>query len=179
MKKKPLPAAAHKYAAKLSDEQKAFVVTRLATYATPSAIALDLQAQFGVSITAQSVMHYHPEMNSGDRLAQRWRDLFRETRRLYVERSAEIGTADKMVRMRWRENMALKAEEAGDYRIANALLDSIAKEAGDAFEKTRQQGRFGMRKNAAPATIYINGKRFCGPGPDEPEAADGDREPRG
>ena len=46
------------------------------------------------------------------------------------------------VRMRLREDMVLEARDGGDYKTANTLLDSIAKDAGGAFESAHKP-RFG------------------------------------
>jgi hypothetical protein len=112
-------------------EQKVYVVKRLATYDTPTAIVRDLKALFGVEITIQAADHYHPEhVSSEKRLAPCWKELFWATRKAFIAACAEVGTMEQMVRVRLREDMVLMARDAGHYRIANELLDNIAKEAG-------------------------------------------------
>jgi hypothetical protein len=118
---------------KLTAEQKTYVVRRLATYDTPTAIARDLKDLFGVDITVRSVDHYHPERSTSDKLAPCWKELFWETRKAFIAACAEVGTMEQAVRVRLREDMVLMARDAGHYRIANELLDSIAREAGKMF----------------------------------------------
>ena len=122
-----------RYLNKLTPEHKTFVVKRLATYDTPTAIVRDLKALFGVEITLQAVDHYHPHKAAEKRLAPCWQELFWETRKAFIAACAEVGTMEQMVRVQLREDMVLMARDAGHYRIANELLDSIAKEAGKMF----------------------------------------------
>jgi hypothetical protein len=147
----------HKYAGKLTDEQRVYIVTRLATYSTPSAIARDLKAEFGIEVTPQAVNQYHPERASGGGLGQRWKDLFGEVRKAYLAAIAETATSEPLVRMHWRENMVLEAWDKGDYRMANAMLDSIAKEAGGMFRSKHEQGRAGLGHIQPSAIITITG----------------------
>jgi hypothetical protein len=156
----------HKYANRLTDERKIYIVRQLAWYNTSSAIARDLKENFGIEITPQAIDHYHPERAAGATLSQRFKDLFWEVRKAYLAAAAEIGTNDPLVRMRWREDMVLEAWDAGDYRMANAMLDSIAKEAGGAFRSKHEHGRFGWGNIPLTATVT------CLEGP-EPVAADG------
>jgi hypothetical protein len=46
----------------------------------------------------------------------------------------------------------------GDYRMANTMLDSIAKEAGGAFKSKHEHGRVGLGNIPLTATItYLQG----------------------
>ena len=137
-----------RYIIKLTPEQKAYVVRRLATYNTPSAVARELKELFGIEIAVQSVDHYHPDRVSRDNLAPCWKELFWETRKAYVAACKEVGTMEQMVRVRLREDMVLMARDAGHYRVANELLDSIAKEAGRMFTN-----RYTLALSAAPASV--------------------------
>ena len=121
-------------AGKLTDEQKAYVVRRLAEYDKPMAIAHGLKEMFGVTVSHQAVEHYDPERPAGHDLAQKWRDVFWRARSAFIESTADIGSMRKEVRIRVRERMMREEWEAGRCKIANEILDSIAKEAGDAFE---------------------------------------------
>jgi hypothetical protein len=161
-----------KFAHKLTDEQKIYIVRQLASYKTSSAIARDLKENFGIDITAQAIDHYHPDRASGATLSPRFKDLFRETRKAYLAAAAEVGTNDPLVRMHWREAMVLEAWDAGDYRMANAMLDSIAKEAGGAFNSKHRHGRFGMADIQPSAIVTITGP--CEPMPDEVSAEPSD-----
>jgi hypothetical protein len=77
--------------AKLTEQQKIYVVKRLAAYDTPAAIARALAENFGVTITQQAVGDYDPGRTAGARIAPRWRALFAQERAAYHARTAAIG----------------------------------------------------------------------------------------
>jgi hypothetical protein len=87
----------------------------------------------------------HPTPKN-DKLAPCWKELFWETRKAFIAACAQVGTMEQMVRVRLREDMVLMARDAGHYRVANELLDSIAKEAGKMFVN-----RYTLALAAAPA----------------------------
>jgi hypothetical protein len=133
-KKSPAPAdRERKYARKLSEELKAYVVRRLASYDSSTAIARDLKELFGVEVALPTIDYYHPERVSSLKLPPCWQELFWETRRAFIAACTQASTMEQMVRVRLREDMVLMARDAGHYRSANELLDSIAKEAGKMF----------------------------------------------
>jgi hypothetical protein len=97
-------------------------------------------------MTVQGIQHYDPEKLASDDLSACWKELFWETRKAFIAACAEVGTMEEMVRVRLREDMVLMARDAGHYRVANELLDSIAKEAGKMFVN-----RYTLALAAAPA----------------------------
>ena len=114
---------------KLNDRLKEYVVERLAGFDSPGAIVKSLREEFGVTVCRQSIEQYHPLRRP--RCAEKWKLLFVATRRAIIEGKAERGAANKMVRLRWRENMVLRAMEREDFALADRLLNSIAGEVGD------------------------------------------------
>ena len=114
---------------KLNDRLKEYVVERLAGFDSVSAIVKSLREEFGVTVCRQSIEQYHALRRP--RCAERWKELFVATRRAIIEGKAERGAANKMVRLRWRENMVLRAMEREDFALADRLLNSIAGEVGD------------------------------------------------
>ena len=122
------PRASHSRG-KLNDRLKEYVVERLAGFDSPTAIAKSLREEFGVTVCRQSIEQYHPLRRP--RCAEKWKLLFFATRRAILEGKAERGAANKMVRLRWRENMVLRAMEREDFALADRLLNSIASEVGE------------------------------------------------
>ena len=120
---------ARRHPGKLSDRLKEYVVERLAGFDSPGAIVKSLREEFGVTITRQSIEQYHPLRRP--RCAEKWKLQFVATRRAIIEGKAERGAANKMVRLRWRENMVLRAMEREDFALADRLLNSIASEVGE------------------------------------------------
>jgi hypothetical protein len=164
---------------RLTDQQRIYVVRRLAAYDKPGEIAKSLAQEFGVTISINAIEGYNPGLSAGRNLAQRWRDLFAQAREAYLESTAEIGVAHKAVRIRLREGYAHRAFEEGQFKAASDILDAIARDVGDAFDKRKTHGRF-MEFGAAPgATIIINGRTEVGPAPVEPapDAEDGVADP--
>ena len=139
---------------RLTHEQKVYVVKRLAAYDAPVVIVRGLKEAFGITVRSEVIQHYHPERAHGRTLAQHWKDLFWDTRKSYVDSTADIGADHKPVRIRWRGEMVQETWGAGQHKIANEILDSVAKEAGSGAGNGHGRGHFGLR--AIPLTATIN-----------------------
>jgi hypothetical protein len=153
---------------KLTEQQRIYVVRRLAAYDKPRAIARDLAREFGVSVSHQLVESYHPGRVAGRRLAPRWKKLFAQARAAYMKSAAETGAMHKAVRVSWREGIAHDAWDAGQFKAASDVLDAIAKDIGDAFDNRKKPEHFGARAAPAPATINLYGRPQPKPAPKEP-----------
>jgi hypothetical protein len=129
----------------LTDEIKEFIVRGLARYETPTHVAASVQAQFGIAIDRRQVFAYDP---AGSRPpAQRWIDLHAATRAKFLDAIAEIGIAQKVVRLRMLDRFANLADEADQWERACAFMVQAAKECGGFYERTaRPKGA------AAPAS---------------------------
>jgi hypothetical protein len=160
---------------KLNNAQRTHVVRRLAAYDKPTAIAHDLKELFGVTISTQAIEHYDPERPAGQDLAPQWREIFRAARKAYIAEMAAMGQMEKLVRMLLRQRMAISAFENDNYKLANEILDSIAKEAGHAFDGRNRHEQFGAGGIQPSAIITITRPAEAEPAP---EAAHGVREPR-
>ena len=139
---------------RLTYEQKVYVVKRLAAYDAPVVIVRGLREEFGITVRLGLLQYYHPERAQGSELAQHWKDLFWDTRKSYVDSTADIGADHKPVRIRWRGEMVQETWGAGQHKIANEILDSVAKEAGSGAGNGYGRGHFGLR--AIPLTATIN-----------------------
>jgi hypothetical protein len=128
----------HKYSSKMTDQHRVYVIKRLAAHHTALSIVQGLKQEFGITVTQQAVDHYHPARGPRARLAQRWKDLFWKERRAYISRTANLGLTNKPARIRRREEMMHREWAAGRNARANVILDSIAKDTGDAFGKTKR-----------------------------------------
>lgn len=123
--------------AELSEEVKTFIVQHLAMFDTPSQVAEAVMEEFGVMITRQKAEEYNPYRN-GKKPGKKWLALFDATRKAFLDKMAEIPTANKAVRLRRLDRMAAAAEKRGNYVLARELLEQIAKECGDAFTNKRR-----------------------------------------
>jgi hypothetical protein len=140
---------------RLTYEQKVYVVKRLAAYDGPVVIARGLKEEFGITVRSEVVQHYHPERVHGRNLAQHWKDLFWDSRKAYHDSTADIGADHTPVRIRWRGEMVQETWGAGQHKIANEILDSVAKEAGAGAGNRHARGHFGLRGIPLTATINI------------------------
>jgi hypothetical protein len=121
--------------ATLSDEVKAFIVRSLARYETPLNVADAVMANFGIKVERQQVFAFDP---AGSRPpAQRWRDLHAATRQAFLRDVAEIGVAQKAVRLAMLDRMARDAMSTHAYSRAAGFLEQAAKECGGLFDKGR------------------------------------------
>jgi hypothetical protein len=152
---------------KLTEQQRIYVVRRLAAFDKPRAIARDLAREFGVTVSHQLVESYHPGREAGRRLAPRWKKLFAEARKDFLESLAQTGAMYMRVRVGWREGIAHDAWDAGQFKAASDVLDAIAKDIGEAFDKRQKPEHSGRRALPAPATINLYGRPQPKPAPKE------------
>jgi hypothetical protein len=117
----------------LSDEVKAFIVRGLARYETPTRVAASVKTNFGIEIDRRQVFAYDP---AGSRPpAQRWIDLHAATRAKFMGAMAEIGIAQKLVRVRMLDRYANRADGNNQMERAAAFMAQAAKECGGFYER--------------------------------------------
>lgn len=144
-------------ASKLKDEVKTFIVQSLACFDTPGVVAEAVKREFAETITRQTVECYDPNKRAGSRLSERWRVLFAETRKVFLDDTSKIGISHRSVRLRALDRMAARAEDRGNMVLAKDLLKQAAEEMGNAFTNRRElTGKDGKDLPApvAPVTIF-------------------------
>lgn len=139
----------------LTDEQKTYVVQCLAVFQTPSVVVKGIKAEWGVAITPQAVECYDPTKRAGRALAKRWRALFEETRARFLEDTASVGIAHRVVRLATLQRLADRAESMGALKLAAEMCERAAKEMGGAYDRNGDEERGGVSVN-----VTIN--RLCG-----------------
>ncbi|MDX0615144.1 DUF2280 domain-containing protein [Sinorhizobium medicae] len=122
----------------LKDEVKTFIVQSLACFDTPSVVVDAVRKEYGATITRQSVEGYDPTKKAGTNLAEKWRLLFEETRKTFLEDTASIAISHRAVRLRALQRMAEKAETQGNMVLAASLMEQAAKEVGDSYTNRRE-----------------------------------------
>ena len=125
---------------KLTDEHKTFVVQRLAGFDSVASIVTWLREEYQVSISRQSVRYYDPTTYAGRECPERWKTLFDATRKAIHDGRAEIGIANKMVRLRWLDAMAHDAMDKGKFKAATQILAQAAREMGEGRKQKHEQG---------------------------------------
>ena len=141
----------------LKDEVKTFIVQSLACFDTPSVVVDAVRKEFGATITRQSVEGYDPTKKAGSNLAEKWRLLFVETRKTFLEDTASIAISHRAVRLRALQRMADKAENSGNMVLASSLLKQAAEEVGGSYTNRRElTGKDGkdLPVPVSPVTIF-------------------------
>lgn len=123
---------------KLSREQQTYVVQALACFDSPAVVVAALKKDFGVVISPQAVECYDPTKKAGRNLSVRWKALFEETRKTFLEDTATIAISHRAVRLRALQRMADKAETQGNMVLASSLLKQAAEEVGNAYTNKRE-----------------------------------------
>jgi hypothetical protein len=140
---------------KLTDEQKEYVVERLAAFDSPAEIAKDLLQDFDVAITRQSIEFYDPTKVNGRNCPERWKALFFARRQEIIDGNARLGAVHQMVRIRWLERMATAAMAQGNHAIAVRILERIHKEVGAGVAKRAAQA-LSDRERALAFIAYLD-----------------------
>lgn len=115
---------------KLTDAERAEIVTRLAMFDRPSAIAADLTER-GIDVSQQAVSGYDPK-NRGKR-AQKWVDLFHTTREQFLKEMASEPIASRAYRLRRLGELHDTARSKGALSLAASFLEQAAKEVGNIY----------------------------------------------
>jgi hypothetical protein len=143
--------------AKLTHEQQTYAVQALACFDSPSVVAAALRKDFGVVITPQTIEGYDPTKKAGTNLSEKWRRLFDETRKTFLEDTATIAISHRAVRLRALQRMADKAETQGNMVLAASLMEQAAKEVGGSYTNRRElTGKDGkdLPVPVSPVTIF-------------------------
>jgi hypothetical protein len=134
--------------ATLSDDVKTFIVQALACFDTPSQVSDAVKEQFGVSLARQQCEGYDPTKKSAHGLAKKWRELFEETRKQFLDETGRIPIANQAYRLRVLDRLVVKAEKQGNAAMVSQLLEQAAKESGGAFTNKHRMEHTG--KDGAP-----------------------------
>lgn len=109
-------------------------MTRLARFDAPTDVQGALQERFGVEASRSQIVFYNPETSEGaKRLSDKWKELFKETRKKYSQDTSGIAAAQKAERVRMLEEAALEAKKMKNYPLMASMLEQIAKEVGGKY----------------------------------------------
>ncbi|MBY5750796.1 DUF2280 domain-containing protein [Rhizobium leguminosarum] len=143
--------------AKLTDEVKTHIVQALACFDSPSIVASAVKKEFGVEVSRQLVESHDPNKKAASGLAPKWRVIFEETRKTFLEDTATIAISHRAVRLRALQRMADKAENQGNMVLASSLLKQAAEEVGGSYTNRRElTGKDGkdLPLPVSPVTIF-------------------------
>jgi hypothetical protein len=123
---------------KVSEAAKLFIVQSLACFDSPSVVAAALKREYGVTISRQSIESYDPTKAAGERISQKWREIFEATRTAHIEDVARIGITHLSVRLRFLQRLVEKAEDQGNTALVAQLLEQAAREVGGSYTNRRE-----------------------------------------
>lgn len=131
--------------AALTEEQKVFIVQRVAMFDSPQTITNALKEEFGIDVPRQRIEDYDPSKRPN--IPKKRKELHDATRAAFLEEAAKEPVAHRAVRIRRLARMADKAEGKGNFVLAKDLLEQIAKEVGDHYTNRRVlQGNFSIEE---------------------------------
>ncbi|MGY3014680.1 hypothetical protein ACVWZ5_000185 [Pseudomonas sp. TE6283] len=119
--------------AALRSEVKAYIVQALACFDTPSQVAEAVKKEFGIEISRQQCESHDPTKYAGQKLGQKWVDLFNLCRERFRNETADIPIANRAYRLRGLGRMAEKAENMRNLALTAQLYEQAAKECGDMY----------------------------------------------
>lgn len=137
----------------LPDTIKTRITQGLACFDTPSQVAKDVKAEFGLDVTPQQCEVYDPTKRAGERLGKKFRAIFESTRKAFLADTSTIAVSHRAVRLRKLGRAADLAEQRGNLPLMAQLLEQAAKEAGDAFTNKQKHEHSGF---IATPTLTLN-----------------------
>ena len=128
--------------AKLTDEQKAFIVISFARYATRADIRHAMRDQWGITdLRGSQIDQYDPTAFRNRRNPthyRKWQKLFDDTRAELKHNVSQIKCANPEYRLMVLDEMIEDAKAKKNYRLVAELLEQAAKEQGGVFTNTRE-----------------------------------------
>jgi hypothetical protein len=129
---------------KLTEQQKSFIVLRLACLYTPSEVVGLVLEEYDVKLTRQHVAIYDPRKAQGGRLSQDLKKLFDEAHTRFLENLEDIPIANRAFRLRALNDLFHSPKVRNNPKLQAQLLEQAAKEAGGAFtNRTELTGKDG------------------------------------
>jgi|SRR5690625_807145 len=119
--------------AALKSEHKEFIVKGLATCDSVTEIQRELKQVYDVDASMPQILYYDPDKSG--KLAKKWRHMYYETRRRYMEEVSVIPIANKGYRLNEMQKNYEKAKRSGNLVLAQQILEQASKEVGGLFER--------------------------------------------
>lgn len=145
--------------AALPENVKLRIVQALACFDTPSQASKAIKAEFGLAVSPQQCEAYDPHKRTGNRLSEKYRLIFAETRKTFLEDTSLIGVSHRAVRLRTLQRMIERAESQGNLVLTAQLLEQVAKETGDAYtnrHKLEHTGKDGGPIKTQPVPVDLS-----------------------
>jgi len=118
--------------ATFTNAHKVYVVQALACYERQTDVRRGVKEKFGIEVPLEQIAYYDPTSATGGEPAQKWQELFAETREAYRKGTQEVAIAQKRWRLEQLEDDFRKLRTS-DPEAAAALLEQAAKETGGKY----------------------------------------------
>ena len=135
----------------LTEEQQRFIVLKLACFETPTEVAAAVKEEFGLELSKQAVAHY-----ASVEAAEKWKLLYAEARKRYIEDTAEVEVAHQGFRLRELGKLYQRAKKRSADKMAAEFLRQAAEEVGGSYTNRRTLD-IGTPEKAAKALSEILG----------------------
>jgi len=122
--------------ASLRDPERREIVQRLACFESPTEVAEWASAEFEKDVTPNQVHHYDPTRAKDT--ADKWEELFQETREAFLNDLDTIALSHRAVRLRELTTLYERAKEQDNNEKAARMLKQAAKEVGDKFTNRQE-----------------------------------------
>jgi hypothetical protein len=139
----------------LPHEVKTFIVQALACFDAPSMVVAAVKEEFGTIVTRQRVHAYDPTKKAGEDLGAELKAIFEATRKRFLEETADIGIANRAVRLPKLDRVVQRAEAAGNHVMVMQACEAAAKEVGGAFTNSQKLEHTGKNGKDLPAAVTI------------------------
>ena len=121
----------------LNTEQKVFIVTAYARFEGTAEIIRSFRERFAAELTHSQANHYNV-IGASCNCAPKWKDLFYEERKRFLDNVDAIGIANKTVRIQRLEYLCSLALSRKNVKLAAELMEQAAKEMGEVFTNRRE-----------------------------------------
>lgn len=145
---------------KLTEEQKLFVVQRLALFETPKEVIKALKDEYNYDISYQALQAYDPTKVNGATLAKRLKAFFFDTRKKFLDDLTAIPIANKAYRLKVLDRLA---KDNKSPQLIAQVLEQAAKEVGEAYTN-KQKHELSGSVHVPPSVIQI----VAGPNKNDP-----------
>jgi len=117
----------------LKDEVKLFITQCLACYDAPSQVVDAVKEEFNIVLERSHVQSYDPYKRQGRDLSVKFKVVFDETRKAFLEDISKIPIASQSFRLRSLQRSYDYFVSKKNYVAANQVLEQAAKEVGNFY----------------------------------------------
>ncbi|KVD48643.1 hypothetical protein WS61_07430 [Burkholderia sp. ABCPW 11] len=114
--------------AALPEPVKARIVQGLACFDSPSQVARDVLAEFGMNVTPQHCESYDPTKAAGAKVGKKRRAEFEAIRAAFLADLGQSAMSHRAVRLRRLERLMNRAENSGNIVLTAQLIEQISRE---------------------------------------------------